>query len=629
MREFPSPLSGFSTPFGRTYGALSAYAIGSFEPELVFDFGQEYYRTGGTLTTFDSAMTFDRSSNATMVDSDGLLKWAPHNLLTYSEQLDLWNKYLATVEPNVVVAPDGQTTADKLIANAGSSDNRHTRSNSFTLSGRSTFKIWLKAGEYSTVGIYLRRGVNDLSPVIVNLSTQSITENYPTIVTNSSLSAASNGWFLLSCDILDSASTVVGVFSPIANGNDGVSGFYIWGAHLYRSDLGGMVNSPDRGDSYVPTTSAARYLPRRGHHVYNGSAWVNEGVLHESEARTNLVQYSNDFADAFWGSGGFTNNIDAIANSAISPDGENNAWKLVPNTTTVNPATAYRATLSIGVTAPYVSSVYAKAGEYDYLITTVGSYASGFWAAFDLLNGTVHSQPTDPETTAYIQDVGNGWYRCWLVCTDLAGLEVAAVTPSVDGTLTTNYTDTTSGIYVYGAQFEAGSTPSSYIPTSGSTVTRAADSRSTNAANMPYDATAMSWASDMLITYADTNTATEATLLDWSADANNSIKLTLDTSSTKTGTLTLTVTKAGTSVSVDAPAELTPGLNQPLKVAWRVTTSEINIALNGTAATAVSNIAGVPDLSTASGIFGGMIVAALDRGWAADIEDAGIAEAST
>jgi hypothetical protein len=50
-----------------------------------------------------------------------------------------------------------------------------------------------------------------------------------------------------------------------------------------------MVNNPDRGNSYVPTTSSAVYLPRRGHHVYNGSAWVNEGLLHESESRTNLI----------------------------------------------------------------------------------------------------------------------------------------------------------------------------------------------------------------------------------------------------------------------------------------------------------------------------------------------------
>ena len=73
---------------------------------------------------------------------------------------------------------------------------------------------------------------------------------------------------------------------------DGTSGIFVWGAHLYRSDLGGMVNNPAQStgfETYVPTASSAVYLPRVGHHIYNGNAWVNEGVLHESEARTNLL----------------------------------------------------------------------------------------------------------------------------------------------------------------------------------------------------------------------------------------------------------------------------------------------------------------------------------------------------
>ena len=52
-----------------------------------------------------------------------------------------------------------------------------------------------------------------------------------------------------------------------------------------------MVNNSAQStgfETYVPTTSSAVYAPRVGHHVYNGSAWVNEGILHESEARTNL-----------------------------------------------------------------------------------------------------------------------------------------------------------------------------------------------------------------------------------------------------------------------------------------------------------------------------------------------------
>src|SRR6056297_2990210 len=71
--------------FGFT--AISAYAVAGLEPELVFDFENEVYRTNGSTSTLDDAMTFSRSGNATMVASDGLLKWAPHNLITYSGDL--------------------------------------------------------------------------------------------------------------------------------------------------------------------------------------------------------------------------------------------------------------------------------------------------------------------------------------------------------------------------------------------------------------------------------------------------------------------------------------------------------------------------------------------------------------
>ena len=67
----------YITKFG--YTSLSVYAVNNFDPDLVFDFKQNYYRTGGTETTLSSAVTHARAGNATMVDSDGLLKWAPHN----------------------------------------------------------------------------------------------------------------------------------------------------------------------------------------------------------------------------------------------------------------------------------------------------------------------------------------------------------------------------------------------------------------------------------------------------------------------------------------------------------------------------------------------------------------------
>ena len=189
--------------------------------------------------------------------------------------------------------------------------------------------------------------------------------------------------------------------------------------------------------------------------------------------RTNLITYSEDFTDSSWSSDPTNAHITRVANAATSPSGENNATKLIGNNTTRNPSNAYIfATTSSGT--PFVSSVFAKKGEYDYLIMTVGSYTSGAWSSFNLDNGTIHTQPTQADTTASIEDYGNGWYRCTIMNT-VSSSAICVLTPCVDGNLTTQYTNTTNGIYVYGAQLENGSYATSYIPTSGSTVTRNQD----------------------------------------------------------------------------------------------------------------------------------------------------------
>jgi len=61
----------------------------------------------------------------------------------------------------------------------------------------------------------------------------------------------------------------------------------------YRSDLGGMVDNPDTGSSYVPVQG---FLPRRGNHRWNGTAWVNAGLKIESAQATNLLLNSGTLA---------------------------------------------------------------------------------------------------------------------------------------------------------------------------------------------------------------------------------------------------------------------------------------------------------------------------------------------
>jgi len=100
---------------------LSQFAVGSKEPSLGFDFIDNTYLADGTKN-LSQALTHSRSGNATMTDSDGNIKWAPHNLLTYSEDFSAadWDKVTTTITANAAVAPDGATTADKVTVNSAS-----------------------------------------------------------------------------------------------------------------------------------------------------------------------------------------------------------------------------------------------------------------------------------------------------------------------------------------------------------------------------------------------------------------------------------------------------------------------------------------------------------------------------
>jgi len=150
-------------------GPLREAIVDGKHPGLLLDFDDEYYLANGGKKSLDEVINFTRAGNATMVASDGLIKWAPHNLLTYSEDFSQWNKNSATVTANDTTAPDGTTTADKLVCSV---DNAGIVFEDIApASGVAhTFSVYLKAGTHQYAFLSLTRSNIEWYAAVFDLS---------------------------------------------------------------------------------------------------------------------------------------------------------------------------------------------------------------------------------------------------------------------------------------------------------------------------------------------------------------------------------------------------------------------------------------------------------------------------
>lgn len=158
--------------------------------------------------------------------------------------------------------------------------------------------------------------------------------------------------------------------------------------------------------------------------------------------RTNLLTYSEQFDNVAWGSPS-----SVIANAIASPDGTTTADNLIGG--------LYK--LIVLSASSNVFSFYAKkktSSTFDMRIDA----PSNFTVTFNLDNGTATSGAT-------MINIGNGWYRCLMPFTNSNIGGTAVMYPNVSN----------SDFYIWGAQLEAGSYATSYIPTTSASVTRNAD----------------------------------------------------------------------------------------------------------------------------------------------------------
>jgi hypothetical protein len=192
-------------------------------------------------------------------------------------------------------------------------------------------------------------------------------------------------------------------------------------------------------------------------------------VLAEPQ-RTNLNLYSDDFGNAYWSK--FQASV--TTNVTTSPDGATNADKLIEDSTTNFHSVFINTAFSVSIGQAYSRSVYAKADGRNWISLLIND-STQYRAFFDLQNGVVGNVSSG--ITATIQSVGNGWYRCQVTRTSASTSFTSMAVELASANGTGSYTGNgTSGVFVYGAQLEAGAYPTTYIPTTSATATRVADS---------------------------------------------------------------------------------------------------------------------------------------------------------
>jgi hypothetical protein len=236
-----------------------------------------------------------------------------------------------------------------------------------------------------------------------------------------------------------------------------------------------QLETGDIATDYIPTTTAAvsvgpvANVPRLD---YLGSTCPR--LLLEPQ-RTNSALYSEQFNNAAWSKNQSTISI----NSATSPDGNMSADKLVEDSSNAfHDINQLPFSTTGGQT--YTFSIFVKPDTRSKIrigygaLVNFDAFGGDVFAIIDVSNKSVISSVLSP--TILFSDFENGYVRVTFLKQATGSGQFNLIFGLVNNSNAASYLgDGSSGLFIWGAQVEAGAYATSYIPTLAASATRGED----------------------------------------------------------------------------------------------------------------------------------------------------------
>ena len=431
----------------------NAEALPDVRPSLLLDFANS--------KTLDPRITFTRGSTGTYWDGHTTTK-AEENLTTNSQAIANLSQSNTTATDNDATAPDGTTTATKIVV--GSTTNLFHDAYltpQATVSGKDyTHSVYVKAGT-GISAVYLYTTITGVGVVAkFNISTGAYIGNASgdgyAAFDSYSITDVGNSWYRIQATKTETASNssrafTLGVSNTTTNdvqayNGNGTDFCHVWGVQIEQRSSATAYTATTSSPivKYQPTLqTAASGEARFDHDPVTGES---KGLLIE-ESRTNYVLYSENFTGTMWSK---TSNPIVVNNAAVAPDGTLTAaqvYNMVGASDRIDHSTSTPAV--DGATWTY--SVWLR-GSGDVRINV--SSTTGVGGATEETKTLTDEWVRHHVTVTFSNPTGN--VRCHGVI-----VRSASTTPPT--------------VFMWGAQIEQGAFPTSYIPTSGSTVTRSGD----------------------------------------------------------------------------------------------------------------------------------------------------------